>query len=109
MADTLTWVILALVIIAWILIFVIYIVYFTERDKVLRQGITYNVVQGTTSDTKDTIIAGNYNLYIANSTASSFTLTVNPADRPETGQEFLVFNKGTNAMSVKGASGTQGI
>ena len=109
MADTLTWVVLALVIIAWILIFIIYIVYFTERSVVLQEGLTFNVVQGSTSMATETMSAGNYNLYIINSTQPSYTLTVNAASSPKTGQEFLIYNNGTNSASIKGGNGTTGI
>jgi len=109
MADTLTWIVLALVIIAWILIFIIYIVYFTERSVVLDEGLRYNVINGSTSAATETMSAGNYNLYIINSTQSSYTLTVNAAGSPRTGQEFLIYNNGSISASIKGGNGTTGI
>lgn len=105
MTDTLSWINLALVIIAWILIGVIYIVYFTRSSDLERQGLAWNIQQGSTSSGAESFTAGNYTMYFINSSATTYTLTINANSSIKVGNEFAIYNNTSSSKTIAKGTG----
>lgn len=106
MADLnnwLPWINLFLILIIIGLVIAIYVIYYNKVQELERDGLSFNIINGTTSASTDSFTSGSYTLYLANS--PNVVITVNANSNIQKGQQFNISNlTNSNVSYIKGTN-----
>ena len=100
MADGVSWLALILIIIVIIILIIIIVIFFNHRNQLIAFGISFNVQNGTTSGSTDTMILEGNQIYLAQSN-SPLTLTLNKGNNQQLGRLVAIKNNTGNLVTMQ--------
>ena len=92
--DVLTFIVLIIIIIFLIALYVIFFINTANNNP------SWRIQQGTSTATSDSMVSGGHNLYITNTTATSFNLTILANNGNIAGRTIAILNKSAAVVTL---------